>query len=284
MSKLNAYANLIRLDRPVGWLLLLWPTLWAVWLASGGSPGWGPSFIFVVGVFVMRCFGCCVNDIADRNLDSQVARTKDRPLAAKTISVTEAIAVAGFFLLLAVLLWWQLSVTAKIWALVSLPIAATYPLAKRIFKIPQFHLGVAFSMGIPVAYAHFLDSVPVSAILLMLANFCWIFAYDTIYAMIDRADDVKVGNNSSAIWLGDNELAAIAYAYFGMIMLLVIHAVTIGAGFGYFLACLFGLGMALRFCRMIRDRHPHSCQRAFTDNHFLGMLIWLGLVADAGLI
>lgn len=282
LARLGAYAQLIRLEKPVGWLLLLWPTLWAVWLASADKPTWGTVGLFVGGVFVMRCFGCCLNDLADRKLDRQVARTRSRPLAAGTITIAEAIAIALVCLAAAFVLWLQLAGTARWWAVGALVIAATYPLAKRLVKIPQFHLGVAFSMSIPVAFAQLADHVPLSALLLIAANFCWIFAYDTVYAMVDREDDRRTGIYSSALWLGERDVSAIAWAYFAMLMLLLVHAVTIGAGFGYYLACGLGIGMAWRFCRMIRSRTPAACFRCFRDNHYLGMLIWLGLVADAG--
>lgn len=280
LVRMAAYARLARWDKPAGFLLLLWPTLWAVWLAADGQPGWQDWGLFVAGVFLTRSFGCCVNDIADRKLDAQVARTRDRPLAAASISVTEAVVVAGSFLLPCFFLWLQLATPARLWALAALAIAVTYPLAKRVLVVPQLHLGLAFGMGIPVAHAHLDGAVPDTAWLLLAANLCWVFAYDTIYAMVDRQDDLAAGNQSAAIWLGERDLQGVGLAYFFMLMLMLSHAVAHGAGLGFYLACGLGWGMALRFCRMIRSRAPADCLRAFHQNHWLGALLWLGLVAD----
>lgn len=276
------YIKLARLEKPEGWLLLLWPTLWAVWLANP-QPDFEVIALFIGGVIVTRSFGCGINDIADRKLDAKVARTKHRPLAAKTISLGEAIAVSLFFLLLAFGFWLQLTTSAKIWALGALVIASSYPLAKRFIALPQAHLGIAFSFGIPIAFVHITGEIAASTWLLFVANWFYTLAYDTIYAMVDRDDDIAVGIKSSAITLGNNDILGVAASYYAMLACLIFYCVITDATLPLYIACGLGFGMVTRFIKLIRSRQPDHCFLAFRLNHWLGALIWLGIVAQSRL-
>ncbi len=280
LQRLTAYARLARLDKPAGWLLLLWPTLWALWLAAG-TPAASDVALFVGGVVLTRAFGCCLNDIADRRLDAQVERTRSRPLAAGAITVAEAWAVSALLLVACFGLWLQLSPAGRLWALAALAVAATYPLAKRFTDLPQAHLGIAFSFGIPVAYAHVSGSVPAIAWLLFAANWLYVMAYDTIYAMVDREDDIKAGSRSSAIMFDKHDVLAVAACYYLMLALLILFGVAEDAPLGFYLACGLGFGMAGQFIRMIRGRERMRCFRAFRLNHWLGALIWAGIAAPS---
>ncbi len=279
-ARVGAYLRLGRFDKPVGWLLLLWPTLWALWHASAGRPDIHLVALFCAGVIGMRTAGCCVNDIADRKLDAQVSRTRMRPLACGQITVVEAAAMAGVLLLCCFALWWQLNGPARAWALGALLIALSYPLAKRYTKVPQLHLCVAFGMGIVVAYAQVLGRVPTVGWLLFAANACWVFAYDTIYAMVDRDDDIKAQANSAAIWLGKQEILAVSLAFFLMLACLLMFGIAIGAKFSFYFACALGFLMAGHYLRLIRGRERERCFASFKQNHWLGALIWLGLVSN----
>ena len=270
----------MRLEKPAGWLLLLWPTLWALWLA-GAPPDPADVALFVAGVFFTRSFGCCLNDIADRRLDAQVERTRNRPLAAGRISVAEACLVAAAMLGCCLGLWLLLAPAARIWALAALAIAATYPLAKRITSLPQAHLGIAFGCGIPIAFAHVAGSVPGSAWLLVAANWFHVLAYDTIYAMVDLQDDMAAGNRSSAILFGRRTVLAVACCYFLLLAFMIAHGVAVGAPFGFYLACGLGFGMAARYVHMIKDRDRGRCFLAFRLNHWLGALLFAGIALPA---
>ena len=278
--KLGAYCRLARFDRPAGWLLLLWPTLWALWSATDGQPGWSLFGLFFGAVVLTRAAGCCVNDMADARFDALVARTKSRPLPAGEIKMIEALAVTVVLAVMCLLLWLLLTWPARWWALAAVVIAVTYPFAKRFVNIPQLHLGIAFGMGIPVVFVHVTGSVPPTVWLLFMANLFWVLAYDTIYAMIDREDDVRIGIKSSAIWLGDKEVLAIALCYFLMIAFLMTYGVLTGALLVFYIATGLGLLNARRYVRMIRSRRPEDCWQAFRENHWLGALILLGFIAD----
>ena len=282
MPKLADYLRLARMDKPSGALLLLWPTLWGLWMAAEGWPGWRWLAIFVAGVAVMRAFGCVVNDIADRNLDPLVARTKNRPLAAGRITLREAVAVGFVLLLCAFGLWQTLPETAKRWAIPALAVAVAYPFAKRVFALPQAALGVAFSFGIPMAFAAVRDAPPPPvAWVLFFANALWVMAYDTIYAMADREDDLKIGVKSAAIFFGEKDVAAVSVFYALCVSWLSLAGAALGLGLSYYFALLAAMGFAFYFYRAYRTRDPDACMSAFRANHWFGAAVFAGF-ASAG--
>jgi len=276
--RIDAYERLIRLDKPEGALLLLWPTLWALWLAGRGRPPLEVVMIFVVGVFLMRSAGCALNDFADRRFDPMVERTRLRPLAAGEITPREALAVAAALAAVAFGLALLLNRFAILLSLVALAVAASYPYTKRWFALPQLHLGVAFGFGIPMAYAALRDGLPWECWALLAANVCYSFAYDTEYAMVDRDDDRRIGIRSSAITLGRWDVAGVMAAYAGML------AILAGIGAGLRLAWPFYAGLAaaaalmLYHHRLIRNRTREGCFRAFRHNNWVGAAIFAGLV------
>ncbi|MBM3353422.1 MAG: 4-hydroxybenzoate octaprenyltransferase, partial [Betaproteobacteria bacterium] len=275
--RIDAYERLIRLDKPEGALLLLWPTLWALWLAGRGRPPLEVVMIFVVGVFLMRSAGCALNDFADRRFDPMVERTRLRPLAAGEITPREALAVAAALAAVAFGLALLLNRFAILLSLVALAVAASYPYTKRWFALPQLHLGVAFGFGIPMAYAALRDGLPWECWALLAANVCYSFAYDTEYAMVDRDDDRRIGIRSSAITLGRWDVAGVMAAYAGML------AILAGIGAGLRLAWPFYVGLAaaaalmLYHHRLIRNRTREGCFRAFRHNNWVGAAIFAGL-------
>ena len=279
-SRLWAYARLARVDRPAGWLLLLWPTMWALWAASDGAPGWRLTLVFFAGVLLCRSAGCCLNDIIDLRHDALVERTKARPLPAGDITVMEASAIGLFLACGCLALWLTLGPSAKAWAVAALAIGATYPFAKRMVHFPQAHLGIAFGMGVPIAYAEVLGKVPPSAWLLFAANFFWVLAYDTIYAMADKKDDIKANIKSMAIWLGERDVLTIALFYFFAIACLTLHGVATDATLVFYVACALAFGNAFRFVKAIGSRDAVTCLRTFGENHWLGALVMFGLIAD----
>jgi 4-hydroxybenzoate polyprenyltransferase len=276
-----AYLRLARFDKPQGALLLLWPTLWALWLAADGRPSVSLVLIFVGGVFAMRAFGCAINDFADRRIDAQVARTRLRPLASGEITPPEALAVAAFFLLCSFLLFLTLSPAAMLWAAGALVVAASYPLAKRITRLPQAHLAAAFSFGIPIAFAQARGETGFLCAALIAANMLWVLAYDTIYAMADRPDDLKIGVNSSAILFGRRDVFVVVLCY--VLMLLWLSAIGVALRFGmmYQFALMVAMALAFSFYRRIRGRDPGECFAVFCANHWLGAAVFLGVVAAA---
>ena len=281
MNKIKEYLRLTRFDKPAGLLLLLWPTLWGVWLAAEGYPGEKWLFIFIVGVIVMRAFGCAVNDMIDYRLDRQVARTQHRPLATGAISHQEAAAVALLMLCIAFILWWQLPVIARGWAAAALLITVLYPLGKKIIPIPQAILGVAFSFGIIIAYAAIRNAPPPpEAWGFVIANWCWVMSYDTIYAMCDRDDDIRHNAKSSAIWFGDNDVMLISIFYVIAIVLLSVLGLWIWpAAIAYQVALIAAMVLVFRFWRLYRSRQPAACQLAFKINHWWGAFVWAGIVS-----
>jgi len=220
-SRLPLYASLTRLDKPIGTLLLLWPTLTALWIAADGAPKAGLVVVFVLGTFLMRSAGCAVNDAADARFDAQVKRTANRVVARGLVSPREAIAVGITLAAIAALLLPLLNLAAVRLAFIAVAIAATYPFAKRFFPVPQLYLAIAFSFGIPMAFAAVLGTVPAVGWLLMLANAFWVIAYDTEYAMVDRDDDLRLGVRSSAIFLGRFDVAAVMMSYVALVLLLL---------------------------------------------------------------
>jgi 4-hydroxybenzoate polyprenyltransferase len=281
LERLNAYEKLIRLDKPIGILLLLWPTLWALWLSSRGHPSWKIVWIFILGTVLMRSAGCAINDYADRNFDGHVARTRERPLAAGLIKPWEALMVAAVLALAAFALVLQLNKQTIMLSVAALFIAATYPFTKRFFVLPQAYLGIAFGFGIPMAFAAQTGHVPAVAWLLLLANVFWAIAYDTEYAMVDREDDRKIGIKTSAIAFGRHDVSAvmICHAMFLLILAWIGWRYAPGVYF-FFGGLLLAAGLAATHYQMIRDRDPESCFRAFQNNNWIGAGVFAGLAAS----
>jgi len=281
-KRLDAYERLVRLDKPIGALLLLWPTLWAVWLASGGQPALQVVVVFVLGTFLMRSAGCAVNDYADRDFDPHVKRTRERPLAAREIAPAEALAVAAALSFAAFLLTLLLNGFAIALSFVGLAIAAAYPFTKRFFALPQLVLGVAFGFGIPMAYAAIQDALPVECWLLLAANICYSFAYDTEYAMVDRDDDAKLGIHTSALFLGRWDVVAVMACYAGMLALLAVVGVRLALAWPFYAGLAVAGGMMVYHWRLIRDRSREGSFRAFRHNNWVGGAIFAGIVFAQG--
>lgn len=281
--RLDAYERLIRLDKPIGALLLLWPTLWAVWLASDGRVPAGILAIFVAGTFVMRSAGCAINDYADRNFDPHVERTRSRPLAAREIRPAEALAVGAALAALAFVLVLFLNRFAMLLSFLGLAIAASYPFAKRFFPLPQAYLGIAFGFGIPMAYAAIQNRLPAACWLLLAANVFYSFAYDTEYAMVDRDDDARLGLRTSALTLGDWDVGAVMASYAAMLVLLAILGILSRLGWPYY-AGLAGAGAMMAWhWRWIRSRSREGCFRAFRHNNWVGAAIFAGIALSFAL-
>jgi len=276
--RLDAYERLIRLDKPIGTLLLLWPTLWAVWLAADGEPLAGVVVIFVLGTVLMRSAGCAINDFADRDFDAHVKRTSDRPLAVREIAPWEALALAAALAAAAFGLVLYLNRFAVALSFVGLAIAATYPFSKRLFPLPQIYLGVAFGFGIPMAYAAIQERLPLECWLLFAANVCYGFAYDTEYAMVDRDDDARLGIHTSALTLGRWDVAAVMASYAAMLALLLAAGWLRGLGWPYFLALSAAGAMMLYHWRLIAARTREGCFKAFRHNNWVGGTIFAGIL------
>ncbi len=277
VARLDAYTRLIRLDKPIGTLLLLWPTLWAVWLASEGRPQVHIVLIFAFGTLLMRSAGCAINDYADRNFDAHVERTRRRPIVAGEIRPREALAVAAFLALIAFGLVLFLSPLAIGLSFVALFVAATYPFTKRFFWLPQAYLGVAFGFGIPMAYAAVTEALPPVCWLLLAANIFWALAYDTEYAMVDREDDRRIGIRTAAIALGRWDIAGVMCFYVAMLVTLAAAGALLGLGFAYYA----GLGVAAILMGyhwfLIRGRSRERCFKAFMHNNWVGAVIFAGI-------
>lgn len=278
VERLSLYEKLTRLDKPIGILLLLWPTLWGQWLASNGDPDWLILWIFIMGVVLMRSAGCVINDYADRGFDPHVARTCERPLAAGKVSPKEALLLAAGLSVLAFLLILPLNALVLKLSVVALFLAASYPFTKRFFAIPQAYLGIAFGFGIPMSYAALWNTVPGEAWLLLLANVFWAIAYDTQYAMVDRADDLKIGIKTSAITFGRFDLAAIAFCYAATLALLGWVGAQREFSVWYYAGLVVAGAIALYHLRLIRERDPRQCFRAFLHNTWFGAAIFGGIV------
>jgi 4-hydroxybenzoate polyprenyltransferase len=273
----------MRLDKPVGTLLLLWPTLTALWIASDGRPSLALLSVFVAGTFLMRSAGCAINDAADFRYDAQVRRTAQRVVAQGLVSPREAVAVATLLAGLSALLLLFLNDAALRLAIAAVAIAATYPLAKRFFPVPQLYLGVAFSFGIPMAFAAVHGEVPATGWWLFLANSFWVVAYDTEYAMVDRDDDLKVGIRSSAIFFGRADVAVVMACYGAYLSLLLLLGKAIGAHWPFYAGCGVAFGFALYHYMLIRNRTREGCFLAFRHNAWVGFAVFAGTVADYAL-
>ena len=286
-NKLTLYLQLIRWDRPAGWLLLLWPTLSALWLASHGFPGWHLLVVFTLGTFLMRSAGCCLNDVADRDFDKHVKRTAQRPVTSGKLASKEALAVGAVLALLAFGLVLTTNITAITWSFAALAIAIIYPFAKRYVAMPQAVLGVAFSFGIPMAFAAVQSRVPLVAWLLLVGNLFWVIAYDTEYAMVDRDDDLKIGIKTSAITFGRFDVLAVLACYvlylFVWVNVLIVHINRAQAAI-YLVAIGLAFSQALWHIWLIRKRQRDDCFKAFRLNHWLGFTVFVGIVASYAVI
>jgi 4-hydroxybenzoate polyprenyltransferase len=278
IRRLILYAQLVRLNKPIGSLLLLWPTLCALWLASAGQPDWHLVVIFSVGTVLMRSAGCAINDFADRDFDRHVKRTAERPLTAGKIRAWEAVMVAAVLALLSLALIHPLNLLTKQLSVLAVLIAASYPYFKRFFALPQAYLGIAFGFGIPMAYAAVLNTVPAEAWVLLLANVFWALAYDTEYAMVDRDDDLRIGIRTSAITFGRYDVLAVMLCYAISIALITAVGVQHGLGKGFFIGMLAAAGIAVYHWTLIRGRERIRCFAAFRHNNWLGAAVFAGVV------
>lgn len=279
-DKLPHYIRLMRIDKPIGTLLLLWPTLWALWLAAEGWPPLHILVIFTIGTFLMRSAGCVINDYADRDFDGHVERTKNRPLATKSVSPREALLLAAGLSLLSFVLILPLD-PLVIWLSVpALFLAASYPFTKRFFAIPQAYLGIAFGFGIPMGFAAVAGEVPAVAWLMLLANVFWAVAYDTEYAMVDRPDDLKIGIKTSAITFGRFDVVAVMLCYAAALGLLAVVGMMTGAGAAYYLGLAAAAAIAGYHYTLIRTRERADCFKAFRHNNWLGAAVFAGIFVD----
>ncbi|HEV7612125.1 MAG TPA: 4-hydroxybenzoate octaprenyltransferase [Steroidobacteraceae bacterium] len=280
LGGLADYARLMRLDRPIGIWLLLWPTLWALWISSRGKPDPRIFIIFVVGTVLMRSAGCAINDYADRSFDPHVARTKDRPLAAGRISTLEALLLFAMLSLAALMLALQLNKATLLLAVVGGFLAVSYPFVKRFLTVPQMYLGLTFGWGIPMAFEAQFDQVPRVAWLLLLANVMWVTVYDTIYAMVDRDDDRKIGVRSTAILFGDSDRHIIAALQIMTLLTLYLVGRMIHTGYWYGAGLCVGAAIFAYQLWLIRARDRDSCFRAFLNNNYFGMAVFIGLALE----
>lgn len=278
IAKFNAYERLMRLDKPIGILLLLWPTLWALWIAGEGRPE--PIFIaiFTMGTILMRSAGCVMNDIADRKYDVHVARTQARPLVTGEVRLKEAVVLAALLSLIAfglVLFLNQLTIKLSFCALF---LAASYPLTKRFLAIPQAYLGIAFGFGVPMAFAALTGEIPAVAWLILLSNIFWAVAYDTEYAMVDRDDDLKIGIRSSAIFFGQRDVAIIMMCYAATLVLMAAAGYIVKVQWPYYIGITIAGAIALYHYSLIKNREKKACFKAFLHNNWFGAAIFMGLL------
>ena len=279
-QRLSEYEKLMRLDKPIGILLLLWPTLWALWVASDGRPAAWVVAIFVVGTVLMRSAGCVINDYADKDFDGHVERTRNRPLAARRISPKEALGLAAGLALLSFLLVLPLNGLTIAMSVPAVFLAGSYPYTKRFLAIPQAYLGIAFGFGIPMAFAAFQNEIPLVAWVMLLANVFWAVAYDTEYAMVDRPDDLKIGIKTSAITFGRFEVAAIMICYAMTLLLLGWAGLATGAGAPFLAGLVVAAGLLAYHYTLIRERDRPRCFKAFLHNNWVGGAIFAGWVVD----
>ena len=279
-SRWQLYWRLVRLHRPIGILLLLWPTLWAVFVASNGEPAAYLLFAFVAGTVLMRSAGCAINDWADRDFDREVARTRDRPLTAGLIQPWEALAVFAALSLVSLLLILPFNRLTWLLAVVAAFLAASYPFTKRFFALPQAYLGIAFGFGIPMAFAAIQNTLPVTAWAMLAANICWALAYDTEYAMVDRDDDLRIGIRTAAITFGRYDVLAVMIFYAATLLLLVLVGWLESFGGIYYLALVVAAGIAAYHYTLIRTRTREGCFAAFNHNNWFGAAVFAGVVLE----
>ena len=276
-SRFSLYLDLIRWNRPAGWLVLIWPTLSALWLAAGGFPGWHLLAVFVLGTILMRSAGCCINDVADRHFDRHVKRTAQRPITSGQVSVPEALVVGAVLALVALALVLTTNWVAVAWSVPALLVTVLYPFTKRFFAMPQAVLGVAFNFGIVIAFAAVQGSAPAMAWLLWLGNLFWVLAYDTEYAMVDRDDDLKIGMRTSAITLGRLDVAAIVLFYLLFLGFWAVALAPLALGAIFYIAMAVALAQVAWHWWLIRTRTREGCFRAFRVNHWLGFTVFVGI-------
>ena len=279
-ERLSLYLQLTRLNRPIGILLLLWPTLWGVWIAGAGHPAWHIVLIFVLGTVLMRSAGCAINDYADRDFDKHVQRTRERPVTSGRISPREAVWVAASLALAAFVLILPLNNLTLLLSFPAVFLAASYPYTKRFLAIPQAYLGIAFGFGIPMAFAAQQGSVPPVAWLLLVANVFWAIAYDTEYAMVDRDDDLHLGIHSSALWFGKYDVVAVMVCYAIALSLLTAVGLMIAAGIFYYVGLILAESIALYHYQLIKHRQREACFKAFLHNNWIGAVVFAGIAAD----
>lgn len=277
-DRLDVYLRLMRADKPIGTLLLLWPTYWALWLASDGIPDWTVLAAFTIGTFLMRSAGCVINDFADRDFDGAVERTKKRPFAQGRVGKKEALLLTAFLCLLAALCLIPLNHLTWLMSLPALFLALTYPFTKRFFPIPQLYLGLAFSFGIPMAFAAVAGNVPFEAWILFAANALWTLAYDTVYAMADKEDDLKIGIKTSAITFGHHDIAASMLCHFWFTVLMAVLGIKIGATWPYWLVLPVTVYWQYQQYAAIRTRDRQLCFQTFLANNRIGLAWFCGLV------
>ena len=282
-QRADLYEKLMRLDKPIGTLLLLWPTLWALWIATGGQPHWLLVWIFALGTLLMRSAGCVINDYADRDFDPHVERTKDRPLAARTVSTREALTLAAVLVFCSFLL--VLPIIRQVWwlTLIALFLAASYPFTKRFFALPQAYLGVAFGFGIPMAFAAATGEVGMIGWTMLGANIFWALAYDTEYAMVDREDDLKIGIRTAAITFGRFDVVAVMLCYAATLGILAAIGWQLRYGAMYFAGLAAAAAVAGYHYLLIRGRSRDGCFAAFRHNKWFGAAIFAGIVAELNL-
>ena len=282
-QRADLYEKLMRLDKPIGTLLLLWPTLCALWIATGGRPHWLLVWIFALGTLLMRSAGCVINDYADRDFDPHVERTKDRPLAARTVSTREALTLAAVLVFCSFLL--VLPIIRQVWwlALIAVFLAASYPYTKRFFALPQAYLGVAFGFGIPMAFAAVTGEVGMIGWTMLVANIFWALAYDTEYAMVDREDDLKIGIRTAAITFGRFDVVAVMLCYAATLGILAAVGWQLHYGALYFAGLAAAAALAGYHYTLIRDRSREGCFAAFRHNNWFGAAIFAGIVAELNL-
>ncbi len=279
-ARLTLYERLMRLDKPIGTLLLLWPTLWALWLASNGSPQGRIVWIFALGTLLMRSAGCVMNDLADWRYDAHVERTRNRPLATGSVTRREAWILASVLTLASFGLVLSLNGLTVLLSFAALGLAASYPLTKRFLAIPQAYLGIAFGFGIPMGYAAILGTIPAEGGWLLLANVFWAVAYDTEYAMVDRDDDLHIGIKTAAITLGRYDVLAVMVCYGVMFTLLAGIGLQRGLGLVYYLGLAAAAAVMTHHYRLIRGRDREACFKAFNQNNWVGAIIFVGISAD----
>ena len=279
-ARLTLYERLMRLDKPIGTLLLLWPTLWALWLAGNGRPQGWIVWIFALGTLLMRSAGCVMNDLADWRYDARVERTRNRPLATGLVSRREAWILASALTLASFGLVLSLNRLTVLLSFAALGLAATYPLTKRFLAIPQAYLGIAFGFGIPMGYAAILGTIPAEGWWLLLANIFWAIAYDTEYAMVDRDDDLRIGIKTAAITLGRYDVLAVMICYGVTLALLAVIGLHRGLGLVYYLGIAVAAAVMIHHHRLIRGRDRETCFRAFNQNNWVGAIIFVGIFSD----
>lgn len=278
MIKWNAYWRLCRFDKPIGTLLLWYPTAWALWIANKGYPNLKLCLLFFLGTVFMRAAGCVINDIADRDIDKHVSRTQSRPLAANEISIIGAFAVLGLLLFAALIVLLHLPLSCYPWALLSVFVTFLYPFCKRFISAPQMVLGLAFSMGIPMAYTASGVPLDVSTLILFLINFCWIVAYDTMYAMTDKEDDLKIGVKSTAIYFGSYDRVIIGILLVTLHSLWLIWAMLYQVSLLFYTFWLIAAGVLIYQQQLIKQRVAQQCFKAFLISSYYGLIMWLGLI------